>query len=111
MRFHCAPWGNIGVVALQKHIFCGTDFGSTIALDLQHKLKTFLPYILLKNKWQCDLLLEIVALSCSSEVLFVKFPWFLAFFVGLFFGLYIFMRDRVAALENIRLVVDLIGCT
>jgi len=26
----------------QKYIFCGADFGSTIALDLQQKLKPFL---------------------------------------------------------------------
>jgi len=26
----------------QKSIFCGADFGSTITLDLQHKLKAFL---------------------------------------------------------------------
>ena len=45
-----------------------------------------LSYILLWNKWQCSLFLELMALSCSSEVLFVKFPRFLAFFVGLFFG-------------------------
>ena len=30
------------VVPFQKSIFCGSDIGSTIALDLQHKLKTFL---------------------------------------------------------------------
>jgi len=30
------------VVSHQKSIFCGSDFGSTIALDLQQKLKTFL---------------------------------------------------------------------
>ena len=60
------------------------------SLDLQQKLS--LSYILLWNKWQCDLFLEFIALSCSSKVLFVKFPRFLAFFVGLFFGhcIYIF---------------------
>jgi len=36
-----------------------------------------LSYILLWNKWQCTLFLEFMALSCSSEVLFVKFPRFL----------------------------------
>jgi len=30
------------VVPPQKSTFCGADFGSTIALDLQHKLKPFL---------------------------------------------------------------------
>jgi len=30
------------VVPAQNSIFCGSDFGSTIALDLQQKLKTFL---------------------------------------------------------------------
>jgi len=30
------------VVPFQKSIFCGGDFGSTIALDLQQKLKPFL---------------------------------------------------------------------
>jgi len=57
------------VVAPQKYIFFGADFGSTIALDLQQKLKHFLH----KNKQQCDLSSEFIALSCSSEVLFVKF--------------------------------------
>jgi len=33
-----------------------------------------LSYILLKNKWHCNLYLEFIALSCSSENLFVKFP-------------------------------------
>ena len=31
-----------GVVSPQKAILCAADFGSTIALDLQQKLKTFL---------------------------------------------------------------------
>jgi len=60
-----------------------------------------LSYILLNNKRHCDLFLEFIALSCNSEVLFVKFPWFLAFFVGLFSDVYIFMWDRVATLEII----------
>jgi len=30
--------------APQKSIFCGADFGSTIALDLQQTLKPFLHY-------------------------------------------------------------------
>jgi len=30
------------VVPPQQSIFCGADFGSTIAVDLQQKLKTFL---------------------------------------------------------------------
>jgi len=32
------------VVPPQKSIFCCADFGSTIALDLQQKLKPFLHY-------------------------------------------------------------------
>jgi len=55
-----------------KSLLCGADFGSTIALDLQQQLS--LSYIFLKSKWQFDLFLEFVAFSCSSEVLFVKFP-------------------------------------
>jgi len=82
------------VVPLQKYTFCCAGFGTTVALDLQQKL-----YILLRSKCHCHLFLEFIALSCSSEVLFVKF---LAFFVGLFFrDIYIFMRDRFAALKNV----------
>jgi len=81
---------------------CCADFGSTFALvRCSAEIEVF-RYILLKNKWHCDLFLEFVALSCSSEVLLVKFSWFLAFFLVFFFlDVYIFMRDRVAALENI----------
>jgi len=32
------------VVRPQKSIFCGAEFGSTIALDLQHKLKPFVDF-------------------------------------------------------------------
>jgi len=37
------------------------------------------PTFPLKNKWHCDLFVEFTALAYSSEVLFVKFPRFLAF--------------------------------
>ena len=57
------------VVSAQKSIFCCADFGSTITLDLQQKLKPFL----YSSKEQM-LFLEFIALSCSSEVLFVKLP-------------------------------------
>jgi len=55
--------------------------------------------------------LEFMALSCSSEVLFVKFLRFLAFFVGYFSDRYIFMQDRVAGPQIYPLVVDLMSCT
>ena len=83
----------------QRSIFCGAEFGSKTALDLQQKLKPFLHSSL--KQWQCDFFLEFLALSCISEVLFVKFPRFLAFFVGYFLDRYIFMQDCVAALRNI----------
>ena len=118
----------------QRSIFCGADFGSTTALDLQQKLKTVygkksflrkesdtkilqsiyfaydvgiisyyrnwrLSYILLCNKRQCNLL-EFMALSCSSEVLFVKFPIFLTFFV-VFFRKYTFSCRSTLRLSEI----------
>ena len=58
-----------------------------------------LSYILLCNKWQCNLL-EFMALSCSSEVLFVKFPIFLAFFV-VFFRKYTFSCRSTLRLSEI----------
>jgi len=58
--------------ASQTSIFCCANFGSTFALDVQQKLKPFLH----STKEQMALLsfLGILALSCSSEVLFVTFP-------------------------------------
>ena len=57
----------------QNSIFCcAADFGSTFGLDVQQKLKPFLHSS--KEQRNCDLFLEFVTLSCSSEVLFVKFP-------------------------------------
>jgi len=47
------------VLSSQNFIFCGTDFGSTIALNLQQKLKPLLHSSL--QQWQCDLFLEIIA--------------------------------------------------
>jgi len=62
------------VVLSQNFIFCGADFGSTIALNLQQKLKAFPTFFSTNKKWQCGLFLEFIALLCSSEILFVKFP-------------------------------------
>jgi len=57
----------------QKSIFCGADFGATIVLDLQHKLKPFLCSSLEQTAiW--DVFLEFIAFSDILEVLFVKFP-------------------------------------
>jgi len=93
------------VVPSQKSIFCCADFGSTFALDLS------LSYIRLKNKWKCDFYLEFIALSWSSEVLFVTLPRFLAFLAGLFFGYKHFHEGPCCLPRKYRLAVDLITCT
>jgi len=54
--------------------------------------------------------LGIYSSSCSSEVLFVKFPLFVAFFVGLFFWMYTFSFGTVCCPRKYRLAVDLITC-
>ena len=61
------------VVSPQKSIVCCADFGSTIALglDLQQKLKPLLHSS--KKHMALQFFLKFIALSCSSEVLFVKF--------------------------------------
>jgi len=69
-----------------------------------------LSYILVWNKWQCNLFLEFMALSCCSEVIFVKFPRFLAFFVGLFFGNIHFHAGSPWCPQKYPLVVDLMSC-
>jgi len=94
--------------APSKSIFCCANFGATNALDLQQKS---LSYFLLKNKWHCNLFLEFIALLCSSEVPFVKFPRFLAFLVGLFFGYIHFHAGPCYRPQKYRLAVDLIACT
>jgi len=73
--------------------------------------KLSLSYILLWDKWQCDIFLEFIVLSCSWEVLFVKFPWFLAFFVSLFFGYIHFHAGPCCCPQKYPLVVDLMSCT
>jgi len=83
----------------QKSIFCYVDFGSTIALDLQEKLKPFLYSS--QEQMAMRSFLEYIALSCSSEVLFIKFPVFLTFLQVYFSDIYSFVWDRVAAFENI----------
>jgi len=95
--------------APSKYIFCGADFGSTIALDLQQKLKPFLHSS--KEQMALGFFLEFIALSCSSEVLFVKFPRFLAFLVGLFLGYKDFYAGPCCLPRKYRLAVDLITCT
>jgi len=97
------------VVPPQKSIFCCADYGSTIAVDLQQTLKPFLHSS--KKQRHCDLFLEFIALSCSSEVLFGKFPWFLAFSVGLFFGYIHFIAGLCCLPRKYRLALDLITCT
>lgn len=93
----------------QKYIFCGSYFGFTIALDVQQNL--ILSYRLLKHKLQRILFLEFIALSCSPEVLFVKFPLILANFVGLFFGYIRFHAGQYHRPRKYRLVVHLVSCT
>jgi len=93
--------------APSNSVFCGADSGSTIALDLQQKLKP----IRLNNKWHWDLFLEFIALSSSSEVLFVKFPRIQAFLVGLLFGYKDFHEGPCCFPRKNRLAVDLITCT
>ena len=63
------------VVPSQKSTFCCADFGSTIALelDLEQKSKSF-QHCSLEQMSTRDLFLEFIALSGSSEVLFVEFP-------------------------------------
>jgi len=56
------------VVHLLKYIFCGADFGSTITLDLQGKLKTFLHSS--QEQMAMRSFFEFIAHPCSSEVKF-----------------------------------------
>jgi len=56
------------VVPAQKSIFCGTGFGSTIALDLQDKSKTFLHSS--EEQMAMRSVFEFIALLCNSEVKF-----------------------------------------
>jgi len=46
------------VLPPQNFVFCGADFGSTIALNLQQKLDVC--YIPLNSKCQCFLFFEII---------------------------------------------------
>jgi len=45
--------------------------------------------------------LGIYSFFCSTEVLFFKFLWFLAFMQVYFSDIYIFLRDHVTAVESI----------
>jgi len=65
---YCAP---------QKSVFCGASNSTIACLDLQQKLKPFLHSS--QEQMEMRIVLEFIALFCSSEVLFVKFPWFLFF--------------------------------
>jgi len=56
----------------QKSIFCGADFGSTIAQDLLQKSKPFLHSS--QEQMAMRRFLKFISLPCSSEVFFVKFP-------------------------------------
>jgi len=67
--------------------------------------------ILLSNKWHCNLFFKFIGLLCSSEVLFVKFPRFLALLVGLFFGHIHFHAGACYRPRKYRLTVNLITCT
>jgi len=59
------------------------------------------------KKYHCVLFLEVIALSCGSEVLFQ------AFFVGLVFGCrpIHFHAGLCCCTRKCRLAVDLITCT
>jgi len=50
-------------------VFCSGDFGSTLDANRNYSLSYSS-----KGQMSCDLFLESIALSRSSEVLFVKFP-------------------------------------
>jgi len=95
--------------ALSKYIFCCADFGSTIALDLEKKLKPFLHSS--KGQMALGYFLGIYSAFGSSEVLFVKFSRFLAFLVGLLFGYKDFQAGLCCLPRKYRLAVDLITCT
>jgi len=97
--------------APQKSIFCGADFVLRLPCLRSSTDIERLSYILLKNKWKCDLFREFIALSYSSEVLFVKFSWFLALFVDLFFGYIHFHVGPCCYSWKYHLVVNLISCT
>ena len=93
------------VVPPQKYIFRCTYFGSTIALDLQQKLKLFLHSS--KKNSLAIFFMEFIALLFSLEVLFVTFPWFLACLLGLFFG-YIHVHTVPCCRPRKYFAVDLI---
>jgi len=79
-----------------------------ICLKCSTEIKAFPTFF--KNKRHCDLFLEFIALSCNSEVLFVKFPWVLAFFVGLFIGCIHFHVGPCCCPWKYRLAVNLMTC-
>ena len=56
----------------QNFIFCGADFGSTIALNLQQKLERLLHSS--QQQMSVRSFLGIYSFFCSTEVLFFKFP-------------------------------------
>ena len=93
------PHAGVTYLAILKSIFCWTDFGSTTVLDLQQKLKTFQKQMAMRS------FLGFIALLCSSEVLFAKLTWFLAFLWVYFSDVYILMPDQVAAIKNIVLSI------
>jgi len=94
---------------LQKYIFCGADFGSTIALDLQQKLKLYL------HSCQEQMAMQSFPGILSSRVVdkfsSLNFRDFKRFFEGLIFGCIHFHARPCFRPRKYRLVVDLISCT
>jgi len=57
------------VLPLKNFIFCGADFGSAIALNLQYKSKPLLHSS--QQQMTMRSFLGIYSFSCSTEVLFI----------------------------------------
>ena len=63
----------------------------------------------MQNVFKKFQILDFIALSCGSEDLFVKFPLFLVFFAGIFFGYIHFYEGRCCCPRKYQLVVDVIS--
>jgi len=78
----------------QKSIFCCVNFGSPFALDVQQKLQPLLHFYQEQTALRSFLGIY-SSFVYNSEVLFVKFPWFLAFFCRFVLRMYTFLCGAV----------------